>query len=173
LGADLPLLGTGIVLLAFGTVATDVETTVDSRSAREIDSRSARAVGSISAALSGTQTQRHEPPASAGGGSFAEGSFADGGGPVGGIGRLDNPGGGSLANSSAEAKSIAEAVPLSKRASCEALHGFPPLAPLGFFAFPPCEDIHKDCIQLSSLGMQSRKREEERMQIAQERITKA
>ena len=162
MGADLLLLGTGIVLLAFGTVATDVETNVDSRSAREVDSRSARAVGSISAALSGTQTQRHEPPASAGGGSFA-----DGGGPVGGTGRLDNPGGGSLANSSAEAKSIAEAVPLSKRASCEALRGFPPLAPLGFFAFPPCEDIHKDCIQLSSLGMQSRKREEERMQIAQ------
>ena len=90
LGADLLLLGTGIVLLAFGTVATDVETTVDSRLAREIGSRSARTVGSISAALLGTQTQRHDPPASAGGGSSA-----DGGGPGGGIGRLDNPGGGS------------------------------------------------------------------------------
>ena len=41
MGADLLLLGTGIVLLAFGTVATDVEATVDSRSAREAGSKSA------------------------------------------------------------------------------------------------------------------------------------
>ena len=128
MGGDLLLLGTGIVLLAFGTVATDVETTVDSRSARE--------AGSKSATLSGTQAQRHDS-------AFGGVSSTDGGGPGGGSGRLGNPVGGSLANSSAEAKSIAEVVPLSKRASCEPLHGFPPLAPLGFFAFPPCEDIHK------------------------------
>ena len=41
MGADLLLLGTGIVLLAFGTVATDVETTVVSRSARAVDSEPA------------------------------------------------------------------------------------------------------------------------------------
>ena len=92
LGADLLLLGTGTVLL--GTVATDVVTTVVSRSARDaIDSepatlsRSARYEGwslSRTSGRSGTQTQCHEQGSDVPGGGP---SGASGGGPSGGIGR--------------------------------------------------------------------------------------